>query len=81
MLSVSCVVGVLFGIFAVCCVCVVQLGISVYEREEDYHKCLTELRSMADKVNKEFAPNPDNPVLVLQVRAFVCVCVLLLSSH
>eukprot|EP00752_Nemacystus_decipiens_P007782 g6950.t1 len=45
-----------------------QLGISVHEREQDYHKCLTELRSLAAKINSEFAPSPEKPVLVLELE-------------
>lgn len=48
-------------------VVLLQLGISAHEREQDYHKCLTELRSLAAKINSEFAPSPDQPVLVLEV--------------
>lgn len=44
-----------------------QVGISALEREQDYHKCLTELRTLALKINSECAPSPDRPVLVLQV--------------
>ncbi|CAN0353463.1 unnamed protein product, partial [Ectocarpus sp. 13 AM-2016] len=39
-----------------------QLGISVSEREQDYHKCLSELRTLARKINSEFAPSPDRPL-------------------
>ena len=49
-----------------------QLGISVHEREQDYHKCLTELRKLAAKINSEFAPSPDKPVLVLEVTSQQC---------
>lgn len=49
-------------------VVLLQLGVSVNEREQDYQKCLTELKKLADKVNAECAPSPDRPVLVLQVR-------------
>ncbi|CAN0161897.1 unnamed protein product, partial [Ectocarpus sp. 4 AP-2014] len=45
-----------------------QLGISVSEREQDYHKCLSELRTLARKINSEFAPSPDRPVLVLELE-------------
>eukprot|EP00903_Cladosiphon_okamuranus_P012881 g12029.t1 len=45
-----------------------QLGISVYEREQDYLKCLRELETLAAKINSEFAPNPDKPVLVLELE-------------
>ncbi|CAN0286398.1 unnamed protein product, partial [Hapterophycus canaliculatus] len=44
-----------------------QLGISVHEREQDYHKSLSDLRNLAEKINSEFAPSRDKPVLVLQV--------------
>ncbi|CAN0300482.1 unnamed protein product, partial [Laminaria digitata] len=43
-----------------------QVGISALEREQDYHKCLNELRTLALKINSECAPSPDRPVLVLQ---------------
>lgn len=43
----------------------IQLGISVFEREDDYQRSLDELRVMADKINAEFAR--DKPVVVLQV--------------
>jgi len=44
-----------------------QLGISVRDMEQDYLKCLKELRSLAAKINTEFATSPDRPVLVLEV--------------
>lgn len=46
-----------------------QLGISVHEREQDYHKSLADLRGLAAKINSEFAPSHDRPVLVLEVRS------------
>lgn len=39
----------------------------MHEREDDYQKCREELTVMAEKVNAEFAPSPDKPVVVLQV--------------
>lgn len=51
-------------------VVLLQLGISVHEREQDYHQCLKELRTLALKINAEFAPSPDRPVIVLEVRIF-----------
>ncbi|CBJ29609.1 Trehalose 6-phosphate synthase, family GT20 / Trehalose 6-phosphate phosphatase [Ectocarpus siliculosus] len=45
-----------------------QLGISVSEREQDYHKCFSELSTLAKKINSEFAPSPDRPVLVLELE-------------
>lgn len=45
-----------------------QVGISALEREQDYHKCLNELRTLAQKINSECAPSPDRPVLVLQLE-------------
>lgn len=55
-----------------------QVGISVHEREEDYTKSRVELQVMADKVNSEFAPSPDKPVLVLKVSP--CCKMLYLAS-
>ncbi|CAM9975335.1 unnamed protein product [Pylaiella littoralis] len=49
-------------------VVLLQLGISVREREQDYHQCLTELRTLALKINTQFAPSPDRPVIVLELE-------------